>query len=416
MRRGHSALRNRRLRNRRRVQYRPVVQTTPPQATAEATAAAVPPPEADGAHSRAAETPAMPVPQVPASSRGASTAASSSNFPITAPVSSANAARISSSAIVASSDGGGASRHGGIGVGVVGSSGGNGLGAAPQARNGTSSGAAVIVAGMSTLGSTMTVFGANSLVQSSSGATSSISTTTIRGSQSQTPALTLRDLIRRRPKRESSKKRKRRGSSKGSGGKKRKSKRKATGSKTEKSADADNKKEDNASKGAQTTKLSGLVTEEPVSISMPRTEFVNGKIQLNQASTVFRPEARKKRENETVEEESNVKITSASYATRCKPKRWTPNEVRKFYRCLRKHGMDFRIIAEEFPERTRTHIKHKFHKDSEDYPALIDMALSAEARLPSTADVNVPLLTQASAAATASASVSSKSSPKVMVV
>jgi len=80
-------------------------------------------------------------------------------------------------------------------------------------------------------------------------------------------------------------------------------------------------------------------------------------------------------------------VSSSSFRTREKSKRWTPEETEQFYEALSKFGTDFSLVQTAMPGRTRKMIKLKYVKEERMCPHRIDAALRRRVEI-TPADVN----------------------------
>lgn len=60
---------------------------------------------------------------------------------------------------------------------------------------------------------------------------------------------------------------------------------------------------------------------------------------------------------------------------RLSPAKWGEDETRQFYRILQLIGMDFTVMEQFFPKRTRKQLLRKFHKEKKKNPKQIERAI-----------------------------------------
>ena len=60
---------------------------------------------------------------------------------------------------------------------------------------------------------------------------------------------------------------------------------------------------------------------------------------------------------------------------RLSPVKWSEEETKQFYRILELIGIDFTVMEQFFPKRSRKQLLRKFHKEKKKNPQAIDMAL-----------------------------------------
>lgn len=66
---------------------------------------------------------------------------------------------------------------------------------------------------------------------------------------------------------------------------------------------------------------------------------------------------------------------------RIAPVFWSDEETRQFYRILQHIGMDFIVMEQFFPKRTRKQLLRKFHKEKKKNPAAIEVALQQHMKM-----------------------------------
>lgn len=72
---------------------------------------------------------------------------------------------------------------------------------------------------------------------------------------------------------------------------------------------------------------------------------------------------------------SDAHVTSASFAKRDGPVKWTDGETERFYQALRSFGTDFTLMQRIFPSRSRGMLKRKFKREERENAEKIDQAL-----------------------------------------
>lgn len=73
---------------------------------------------------------------------------------------------------------------------------------------------------------------------------------------------------------------------------------------------------------------------------------------------------------------------------RLAPARWGDNETKQFYRILQLIGMDFTVMEQFFPKRTRKQLLRKFHKEKKNNPRDVDKALKNNQQINSANNAN----------------------------
>ena len=99
------------------------------------------------------------------------------------------------------------------------------------------------------------------------------------------------------------------------------------------------------------------------------------------------------------------RVTSASFGKtpRAASLTWSVADTDLFYTALAQCGTDFSLVAQFFPDRTRVHIKHKFHKEERTAPERMAAALRGDARRAMDAATFQPLLAESARRAAAAA-------------
>mmetsp|Transcript_26685 Transcript_26685/g.40143 ORF Transcript_26685/g.40143 Transcript_26685/m.40143 type:complete len:321 (+) Transcript_26685:2-964(+) len=126
----------------------------------------------------------------------------------------------------------------------------------------------------------------------------------------------------------------------------------------------------------------------------PQVEIINGEIVITQSSLLSHPETRTstdqidKEFGTVVEDETPTQLGAInarydSYVTkpRAKPKRWTAEETKSFYRALRQCGTDFSMMQMFLEGRTRSQLKSKYKLELRKNGRLVDMALDPKSKL-----------------------------------
>jgi len=111
----------------------------------------------------------------------------------------------------------------------------------------------------------------------------------------------------------------------------------------------------------------------------PQVEVVNGRIVVNQNTLVVKARNSEVSGYRRVVEEQPL-LNSHSYSNWRKPVRWTDADTELFYVALTQFGLDFNLISQLFPKRTRTQVKQKFKRESKRNQAKIEQCISGKGR------------------------------------
>lgn len=112
----------------------------------------------------------------------------------------------------------------------------------------------------------------------------------------------------------------------------------------------------------------------PPQVTGPQFTLVDGKLVLDRRSLVLRQEP-ELHEMEEAEEEGHGFTTSLSFLKRTPAVRWSNPETMQFYTALRTYGLNFTLMAETFPGRTREQLKQKYHREARQHADLVNAAL-----------------------------------------
>ena len=69
---------------------------------------------------------------------------------------------------------------------------------------------------------------------------------------------------------------------------------------------------------------------------------------------------------------------------RLAPAKWSEEESKQFYRILELIGIDFTVMEQFFPKRSRKQLLRKFHKEKKKNPKAIELALKMHQNIKST--------------------------------
>ncbi|XP_052229354.1 uncharacterized protein LOC127843667 isoform X2 [Dreissena polymorpha] len=129
--------------------------------------------------------------------------------------------------------------------------------------------------------------------------------------------------------------------------------------------------------GAESEEEEELMEDTPLPVPQV-TVGPDGNIIINEKSLVVKEDLNKGvARNSNVIDETDTTTTYMSFMkrppTRSKP--WSQRETMKFYKALAMIGIDFFLITQLFPNRTREDIKKKFHKEERTNHLLVDKVL-----------------------------------------
>ena len=162
-----------------------------------------------------------------------------------------------------------------------------------------------------------------------------------------------------------------------------KPRKRATKNQAKKKDDAADKKKNKSDDGKQSSD-SGAAG--------PVVQIINGEIVLQEASMMVEKgrsnnaDGNEEEEYAVVEEDNETAVVGASYTSfvnrSTKPQHWSVEETKLFYEALRQVGIDFLLMSEFFPQRTRKQLKRKYQKESTQNPKLIELALHPSQQKP----------------------------------
>lgn len=118
--------------------------------------------------------------------------------------------------------------------------------------------------------------------------------------------------------------------------------------------------------------LSGVKT-----IMAPQVQVIDGNIVINPQSLTVNASVEKKvhaSEFRHVEENGN-RLNAASYSRRVKAEKWSKEDTELFYRAMTQFGTDFSLIARLFPGRTRRQVKRKYLIEDRADPRRVEAAI-----------------------------------------
>jgi len=112
-------------------------------------------------------------------------------------------------------------------------------------------------------------------------------------------------------------------------------------------------------------------------IMAPQVQVIDGNIVINPQSLTVNASVEKKvhaSEFRHVEENGN-RLNAASYSRRVKAEKWSKEDTELFYRAMTQFGTDFSLIARLFPGRTRRQVKRKYLIEDRADPRRVEAAI-----------------------------------------
>lgn len=157
---------------------------------------------------------------------------------------------------------------------------------------------------------------------------------------------------------------------------------------TEKEKENENqtgKEKENENQSNKESEATAADTGADNSLPVPQVTIgPDGNIVINEKSLVLKdPELDKapSQEDEIIDE-TEIYTTYGSFRKkRHIAKRWTKKETKKFYKALAMIGIDFFLISQLFPKRTRLEIKKKFQKEERMNRPLVERVLKGNIKL-----------------------------------
>lgn len=112
-------------------------------------------------------------------------------------------------------------------------------------------------------------------------------------------------------------------------------------------------------------------------IMAPQVQVIDGNIVINPQSLTVNASVEKTvhaSEFRHVEENGN-RLNAASYSRRVKAEKWSKEDTELFYRAMTQFGTDFSLIARLFPGRTRRQVKRKYLIEDRADPRRVEAAI-----------------------------------------
>eukprot|EP01029_Cantina_marsupialis_P028210 TRINITY_DN775864_c0_g1_i1.p1 TRINITY_DN775864_c0_g1~~TRINITY_DN775864_c0_g1_i1.p1 ORF type:complete len:284 (-),score=105.46 TRINITY_DN775864_c0_g1_i1:146-997(-) len=125
----------------------------------------------------------------------------------------------------------------------------------------------------------------------------------------------------------------------------------------------------------------------------PRLRLVNGKMVVDQDSLKVTTDIRDSifsGDMSVVHETGKMHVNALSFRKVGNRSKWTIEETKQLYRCLRQCGTDFAMIAQLIPTKSRKQIRMKFKKEEKEHPRLVGRALKCKAALDETEFTEAP--------------------------
>ena len=116
-----------------------------------------------------------------------------------------------------------------------------------------------------------------------------------------------------------------------------------------------------------------------LAVMAPQVQVIDGNIVINPQSLTVNAAAEKDMgmaEFKRVEE-SGTRLNSATYSNRAKAEKWSKEDTELFYRAMTQFGTDFSLIARLFPGRSRRQVKRKYLIEDRADPRRIEQAIKS---------------------------------------
>ena len=116
-----------------------------------------------------------------------------------------------------------------------------------------------------------------------------------------------------------------------------------------------------------------------LAVMAPQVQVIDGNIVINPQSLTVNAAAEKDMgmaEFKRVEE-SGTRLNSATYSNRAKAEKWSKEDTELFYRAMTQFGTDFSLIARLFPGRSRRQVKRKYLIEDRADPRRVEQAIKS---------------------------------------
>ena len=116
-----------------------------------------------------------------------------------------------------------------------------------------------------------------------------------------------------------------------------------------------------------------------LAVMAPQVQVIDGNIVINPQSLTVNAAAEKDMgmtEFKRVEE-IGTRLNSATYSNRAKAEKWSKEDTELFYRAMTQFGTDFSLIARLFPGRSRRQVKRKYLIEDRADPRRIEQAIKS---------------------------------------
>jgi len=116
-----------------------------------------------------------------------------------------------------------------------------------------------------------------------------------------------------------------------------------------------------------------------LAVMAPQVQVIDGNIVINPQSLTVNAAVEKDLGMADFKrvEESGTRLNSATYSNRAKAEKWSKEDTELFYRAMTQFGTDFSLIARLFPGRSRRQVKRKYLIEDRADPRRVEQAIKS---------------------------------------